>query len=378
MSPPTSLVELRRSLHQSPELSGQEHATAARIAGLLGELQPDALITGLGGHGVLATFQGAAAGPALLFRCELDALPIVEANTFAHRSRVDGVSHKCGHDGHMTIMVGFAQSLARQRPLRGKVHVLFQPAEETGDGARGVLADPRFRDLQPAMGFALHNLPSFPMHAAVVRDALFSAAVCSLILRFQGRTCHAMEPERGCNPSFAIAELLLESHLWNHNVPEDDDFRLVVPVHTRIGVPSQGISPGDAHLHFTLRAWTEARLGELQETVLEATRRLAAKHGLTFTHETVERFAPNLNHAEVTERVRDAAREAHLPVVEMRAPMKAGEDFGLFTAQFPACLFGLGAGEASPSLHSADYDFPDELIDTGVRLFRAITNRALG
>ncbi|MEY4607435.1 MAG: hypothetical protein RLY45_2195, partial [Actinomycetota bacterium] len=126
------VVALRRHLHAHPELSGREHQTAARVLEFLAPLQPDRIISGLGGTGIVATFDSGVPGPALLFRSELDALPIVEVGVDEHGSTCHGVSHKCGHDGHTAILCGLAQRLAARRPASGMVHLLFQPAEEDG------------------------------------------------------------------------------------------------------------------------------------------------------------------------------------------------------------------------------------------------------
>ena len=132
-------VELRHELHRNPELSGRERETARRIADFFAPLGPERALEGLGGTGLAFVFEGADAGPTVLLRADLDALPIREANDFGHRSQVDGVSHKCGHDGHMAILAESGRRLARRRPARGRVVLLFQPSEETGAGAAAAM-----------------------------------------------------------------------------------------------------------------------------------------------------------------------------------------------------------------------------------------------
>lgn len=371
-----TLTDLRRALHAQPEVSGNERATAALIEARLRALQPDELLTGLGGHGVLATFDSGLPGPALLFRCELDALPIMEANDIAHRSQIAGVSHKCGHDGHMAILAGLADSLAAQRPARGKVHLLFQPAEETGAGAQAVLDDPRFDSIKPDVGYALHNFPGLPKHAIVVKNGVFTAAVGSLILRFDGRTSHASEPEHGLNPSLAIAAFLQACEALILNDPAAAEFRLITTVHVRIGSPAYGVSAGDGEVHLTLRAWDDTRLAQLYVDVIGYAQRLGAQHGLRVSNQPLQRFYANNNDAQATDRVRQAARANDLPLIELSNGFKGGEDFGLFTARFPCAMFGLGAGEHTPALHSPDYDFPDAIIASGVRMFEALVRQA--
>ena len=163
----SSAAELRHELHRHPEVSGFEAETAARIFRFFEPLQPDEVLRGLGGHGAAFVFSGAEPGPTVLLRCELDGLPIRELSQAAHCSTVDGRSHACGHDGHMAILASVGETLSTARPPKGRVVLLFQPAEENGGGAEAVIRDTRFPKIRPDFVFALHNLPGFPLGQAV-------------------------------------------------------------------------------------------------------------------------------------------------------------------------------------------------------------------
>lgn len=375
----TSLIEFRHDLHAHPELSHQEHRTAEKVAEFLRPLRPDQVRTGIGGTGIVATFDSGLPGPVLLFRSELDALPIVEHEVPGHGSVHDGVSHKCGHDGHTAIVLGLAERLAAQRPARGAVHLLFQPAEETGTGAAAVLADPAFDDIRPDMGIAIHNMPGFPLHTFVVKEGSITPAVRSIVLRLDGRTAHASEPEKGENPALAVADLLRRCDAMNVFDLSAPGFRLVTPVHVTVGSPhAYGVSAGHGEVHLTIRTAANDGLARLQADIEALALELARRDGLTLRTEVVEDFFANENDPEVTALVRAAAEECGFDVVSPPVGMRAGEDFGLFGARFPCCMVLLGAGEGSHPLHNPHYDFPDELIDTGVRLFDAVVRRALG
>ena len=153
----------RRKLHQMPEVSGEEHDTATEVVRFLQTTAPDEMVTGLGCTGVAAVFAGETPGPTVLIRAELDALPIAEISDLPHRSRIAGKSHMCGHDGHMATLAAVAKELQSDRPKRGRVILLFQPAEENGAGAAAVLADPAFARLKPDYAFSLHNMPGLPL-----------------------------------------------------------------------------------------------------------------------------------------------------------------------------------------------------------------------
>lgn len=372
------VVALRRHLHAHPELSGHEHQTAARVVEFLAPLHPDRVITGLGGTGIVATFDSGVPGPSLLFRSELDALPIVELGVDEHGSTCQGVSHKCGHDGHTAILCGLAQRLAARRPATGMVHLLFQPAEEDGTGAASVLADPAFDAIRPDRGFAIHNMPGFPMHAFVVKAGSITAAVRSIVVRFAGRTAHASEPEKGENPSLAIADFLRGCDAINVNDVSDRDFCLITPVHVSIGSPAYGVSAGDGEVHLTIRTVANDGLASLQQRIEALAASLAERDRLRLSVETVEDFFANMNDAGTTEIARRAAAACGFDIISPELGLRGGEDFGLFSERFPCCMVLLGSGEDYHPIHNPHYDFRDELIATGVRFFDTIVRDQLG
>lgn len=371
-----SLIAFRRQLHAHPELAHAEHDTARRVIEFLTPLDPDQMLTGVGGTGVVATFDSGVDGPTMLFRSELDALPIDERGIDEYGSAQPGVSHKCGHDGHTTILVGLAQRLAAARPASGKVHLLFQPAEETGTGAASVLADPAFEQIAPDFGVAIHNMPGFALHTVVTKPGPMYAAVRSFIIRFVGRTAHAAEPDKGENPSLAIADLLHECDELTQADLSAPDFGVVTAVHVLIGSPAYGVSAGSGELHLTVRSIDSERLEALYETILSKAERFAQRDLLQANVEIVEDFRANINDPGVAGLVQTAATDCGFGLLVPDVGLPHGEDFGLFGEQFPCCMVLLGAGVEHHPIHNADYDFPDELITTGVELLERIVRNA--
>ena len=371
------LVAIRRQLHAQPELSGEEYNTARTIADHLKKFQPGQLLENIGGTGVLAVFDSGAPGPSILFRAELDALPIQEINEFEYRSQTPNISHKCGHDGHSTILLGLAEELSRNPLRRGKAILLFQPAEENGMGAKAVLGDERFINLEPDFVFAFHNLPGYPMNQLVLKNNSFTAAVNSAIIRLNGKTSHAAEPEFGINPALPIADILKETDALSNNQPARDDFAVFTPVHIHMGEVAYGISAGQGEVHLTVRAWTEEVMGKLEKQTEEIVRTVGKRHGIDTLTEWTHKFYANENHDDAMAEVRKAGNERNMSIVDREFPFKWGEDFGLFTQKYKGAMFGIGAGENTPALHNPDYDFPDEIIPAGVGLFDSITSNLL-
>ncbi len=374
----TEVVALRRHLHAHPELSGREFQTTRFLSGVLQQMAPDRLVEGLGGTGLAAVFEGMEAGPTVLFRAELDALPILETNDFDYRSLNRQVSHKCGHDGHMASLIGLARLMAARRPQRGRVVILLQPAEETGEGALRVLADQRFEDLKPDLAFAYHNLPGYPLGTVVTIDGAFTAEVRSLIIRLTGKTAHAAEPENGSNPAGAIAEMLQLAPEWTKADPRGEDFRLITPVFATLGEVAYGVAAGYGEVHFTIRTWNPQQMEKLATGLLAQADRIAGKYDLKVETDWTNAFKANFNDAAAVAIVREAAAELDLSQESPSVPLKWGEDFGAFTQRFPGAMFGLGAGERSPALHNPDYDFPDELLETAIGLYDRIVRKLLG
>ena len=372
------LVTLRLELHRRPELSGEERETAARIAAELEGCRPDDLLTQLGTHGVAAVYDSGAEGPTVLFRCELDALPITEISTFGWRSEIEGKGHLCGHDGHMAILCGLAQQLAVSRPARGRVVLLFQPAEETGAGAADVIADSRFEHIRPDFAFALHNLPGLPLGAVGVRSGPFTFASEGLAIRLTGRTSHAAQPEAGLSPAAVMGRLMEELTALPERLGHTPGHSLVTLSHARLGEAAFGISPGDADVWITIRAINDDLQADLMREAEKLGRRLAEAEGLTIEFDHHENFAAGHNDEEAVSRIEAAAEALGAKRVEVGDPFRWSEDFGRFGSVAKTGLFVLGSGEDHPRLHNPDFDFPDELIGPGIAMFEWIARDICG
>ncbi|MFT4524276.1 MAG: amidohydrolase [Granulosicoccus sp.] len=370
------LVKLRKVLHKHPELSGHETETANRIAGFIGSYKPTKMIEGIGGTGIAAVYTYFDSGPTVLVRCELDALPIQEINDFDYKSEVDGVSHKCGHDGHMVMVAGVAAHYSKNRPKVGKVVLLFQPAEENGEGAKAVLEDPKFEEIKPDYVVALHNLPGYPMHQIVCRPNSFTASVQSIIIKLHGKTSHAGEPNMGINPALAIADILQQTDALQ--IAQDKpDFKQVTPIQIEMGEEAYGISAGYGVVKLTIRTWDSETMNVLAADCESIVNQVGQKHKLKVEIDWTQFFSANQNNSEMVDTIHEAAKQNGFEYTEKEEPFRWGEDFGLFTEKFKGAMFGIGSGEKTPALHNPDYDFPDEITPTGVLMFTTIIDQLL-
>lgn len=363
-----TLVRFRKSLHQHPELSGQEQSTPRLILDFLGKQSTAKVFRNLGGNGLAIMYDSKAQGPTTLFRCELDALPIQETNTFSHKSKSEGVSHKCGHDGHMTIIAGLGKLLQEKGPQKGKVVLLFQPAEETGTGATAVLNDSQFAALRPDYCYALHNVPQLHQGTIYVKSGTFAAASRGIIIKLYGATAHAAEPENGINPAKAMAQIIQ----YLEEAPSLTDFQqltLVTVVQASLGKIAFGVSPGYAEVRATLRAYLEEDIIKLIKTIEKTISTIGQCENLKVNIEYAEVFPETANHEAAVSIVEQCAKAANIPLVPLDEPFKWSEDFGHFLLKYKGAIFALGAGENVPKLHNHDYDFPDAITSTGVLMF---------
>ncbi len=367
-------VNLRREIHRNPERSGRETGTAERLLRFFERLQPDEVIEELGGTGIAFVFSGTQAGPTILLRSELDALPIQEVNEFEHRSLHDGTSHKCGHDGHMAILAAVGEKLSKKRPARGRVVLLYQPAEETGQGAAAVVADEKFAPIKPDFCFALHNLPGFPLGEIVIRNGTFSCASRGLVIRLTGKTAHAAQPETGVSPAKAMCQLIAELSELPSAMDFGSELAFATVVGSRLGEQAFGTAPGEAEIWVTLRSETDATMARMVSHAENRIRQLAVEHGLESAIAYRDIFAATVNSERAVDVIRRAADDGLLRVAEQ--PFRWSEDFGCFSSIAQCAMFGLGAGEAVADLHNPDYDFPDELISLGADIFLGILEQA--
>ncbi|TVZ25324.1 amidohydrolase [Gillisia sp. Hel_I_86] len=371
------IIALRKELHQHPELSGEEIETARRIKNFLAHHPPSKLIENIGGHGLAAIYTYGKEGPVIMIRCELDALPIEEANLFEYRSKINGVSHKCGHDGHMAIVAGLSSWIKEQNYKSGKIILLFQPAEETGKGAKAIIEAEKFQDLKPDHVFALHNIPGVPLHTIIKVQNNFSSSVQSLGIWLNGKESHASEPENGINPALAIAETIKQFDLLNILAPEKPNFALLTPVHIKMGQIAYGISAGSGELHYTLRTRDEEHMKKLKWAINKQLVKTCQRYNLGLETRWFDYFPTSANDPFCNEVIGKAAKINNLKIHEKTYPYKFGEDFGWFSKYYKSAMFGLGSGGHSPALHNPDYDFPDEIIPTGMAMFQSIIDLIL-
>ena len=375
------LESLRHKLNKNAELSGQEKKTNKIINAFLEKTNPDVHLRNVGGYGVIVIYKGKETGKNILLRADIDGLniPLCQQTTDNGQQTSLKVqnqySHRCGHDGHAAILCGLAMRYGKKRPEKGDVILLFQPAEETGEGAAAVINDEQFKNIKIDAAFALHNLPSYAKHQIVLKKGCFASASLGLKLVFEGATSHASQPEKGNNPQIVVTTLLDAFQKKYENLKRDKYSTILTVTHVSIGEKTFGVTPGYAEIWLTLRSQDDSALRQLTESTVALSEYVAKEFKLKFSHSVHEDFVATINSDKLTDIVERSAQELRLSVNKISNPFPWSEDFGRFGTLCPVCLFGLGSGLEHEPLHSPNYEFEDEIIDTGIEVFEKIVER---
>ncbi|ENN88412.1 amidohydrolase, Hippurate hydrolase [Rhizobium freirei PRF 81] len=366
-------VSVRKWLHAHPELGGKEECTAVLIAHLLRQWGYK-VHENVGGWGVVGVLDHASDRPMLGFRADIDALPIDETSGCTHRSRMPGIMHACGHDGHTAILLGFAELASLNRP-RCNLVVVFQPAEESGTGARDMLADQALGDLLLDGMYGLHNMPGMPVGSVFAPDGALMASSDRFKLEITGSPSHPALPHQGSDvvlSACSIADLLHQTFLRRRLTSQ----QAVISVTDFIAAGGNVTIPSRAELRGTARCMNNAARAEAWDWIMKKSKQIAAVHGTEVTAEIVAGCPATRNDRMCAAIARQAASELSgiVDLVTDLQPSMGADDFAYFAAHWPSAYFWLGAGENSPQLHAPHFDFNDDLVPLGVAMFERIAN----
>ena len=361
-------IQLRHELHQHPELSNQEVWTKQHIMQFL-HIHTNLEIVDKDAW-FYAVYRAGNDKKNLAFRADMDALPIDETIELPYGSEIPGVSHKCGHDGHSASLAAFALEV-HQKGAEHNVFFLFQHAEETGDGA--IQCTDFIQEHNIDEIFAYHNMSGMPFQTINVIEGTAHFASKGMTIQMEGSPAHASQPETGVNPAYAIAKLIAR-------IPElttSDAYKglvLCTVIQVDIGEKAFGIAASRGDLLLTIRALYEDELDHLQKTLEALAIEEAENYGLKVNFSYNDVFPETVNHKESIAKVKEASGVKGLPVNELNKAFRASEDFGHFTKLTKGAMIFIGNGEQYPPIHTYEYDFRDELIETAVELFKGIAN----
>lgn len=369
----------RRDIHAHPELGFEENRTAAIVAEKLRSFGLE-VHCGIGKTGVVGVLRTGDASRSVGLRADMDALPIQEANAFAHRSTHDGCMHACGHDGHTTMLLGAAKYLAETRRFDGVVNFIFQPAEEGIGGARAMIADGLFEKFPCAAVFGMHNRPGLPLGQFAVRSGPMMAGGAFFDIRVTGRGAHAARPEAGIDPVLVASHITIAlQSIVSRNVRPLDTAVLSVTKIT--GGDAYNVIPQTAQLSGTVRAFTHEVMTQIESAMQRVVKGTAEAYGAMAELDFRVTFAPTVNDAKEAEFAAVICAEVAGEDNVNRNPnlISASEDFSFMLEKVPGCYFniGNGAGEGACEVHNPAYDFNDGALAIGASVFARIVETRL-
>ena len=372
-----AMAALRRDIHAHPELCFEEVRTADLVARQLAGWGI-AVHRGLGKTGVVGTVHGrdgGACGRAIGLRADMDALPMQEFNTFAHTSRHAGKMHACGHDGHTAMLLAAAQHLAQHRDFDGTVHLIFQPAEEGGGGAREMIQDGLFEKFPVQAVFGMHNWPGMPAGSFAVSPGPVMASSNEFKIVITGKGGHAAMPHTGIDPVPIACQLVLalQTIVSRNKKPVDAGVISVTMLHTG---EATNVVPDHCELQGTVRTFSLEVLDLIERRMRQVAEHTCAAHEASCSFEFVRNYPPTVNSAPEAAVAR-RAMEGLVGQAQVLAqePTMGAEDFAFMLQAVPGayCFIGngegdhrtLGHGGGPCTLHNPSYDFNDDLIPIG-------------
>lgn len=381
------MTDIRRSIHAWPELAFQEIRTADTVAQLL-ESWGIETHRGLGQTGVVGRIAGTQTGRSIGLRADMDALPMPEANTFAHASRNPGVMHACGHDGHTAMLLAAARYLAQHRDFPGTVQVIFQPAEEGGGGARHMIEDGLFDRFPMDAVFGMHNWPGLPVGTFGLTPGPIMASSNRFEITLQGRGAHGAMPHLGVDPVVAAAQLTMafQTILTRDQDPLDAGVISVTQIHAG---SADNVIPDQAVLRGTVRTLSTSVLDLIESRMRDITQHLAAALRCTADFQFSREYPATINHPAETalsiQVLNDLVGADHVRTAVR--PSMGAEDFAFMLQARPGCYIWIGNGDGDHrsaghglgpcNLHNGSYDFNDKLIPLGAAYWVLLTHRYL-
>nr|WP_262267650.1 M20 aminoacylase family protein [Microvirga sp. HBU65207] len=354
-------VAIRRDLHRHPELAFKERRTSELVADHLASWGYE-VARGLAGTGLVGSLRRGSGGKRLGIRADMDALPVEEATGLPYASRHEGIMHACGHDGHTAILLAAAKAVADDIAFSGELHLIFQPAEEIGAGARRTIADGLFGRFPCDAVFGLHNWPGLGAGQFGFIEGPAMAAVDQARVTVIGQGGHGASPHETVDPVVAAASLItaLQSVVSRGVDPLEAAVVTVGSIH---GGTASNIIPDSVDMKLTLRSFTPAVRRILESRVPALARAQAESFGARAEVDYRRGFPPVVNHPRETRLAHGVALAQFGPerIAEAFRPRTASEDFAFFLEERPGAFLFVGNGE-SAALHSPRYDFNDAIL----------------
>jgi amidohydrolase len=368
---------IRRDIHRHPELGFNERRTSALVADRL-RAWGIPVHEGIGKTGVVGVLNAGTSDRAIGLRADMDALPIHETTGVPHASIHQGIAHSCGHDGHTTMLLCAARYLAETRRFNGRIHLIFQPAEEGQAGAQAMIDDGLFERFPCAEIYALHNWPSLPAGTIATRPGPIMAAADRFDIIVRGAGGHAAQPHLTADTILCAAQIVTGANtLVARRI--DPNAAAVLSITCIHGGNAHNVLPSEVRLTGTVRTFDPAIQDRIEASLRGLVEGTAKAAGCTAAVEYVRYYPATINDAECAEHVLETSRALFGRALVPNAPAATSEDFAFMLRKVPGAYIWLGQGSDaySASLHHPSYDFNDEVLGVGAAVLAALAERRL-
>ncbi|HSW84623.1 MAG TPA: M20 aminoacylase family protein [Usitatibacter sp.] len=368
---------VRQDIHRHPELAYEEKRTAAIVSERLRAWGIE-VHEGIGGTGVVGVLEAGKSSRRIGLRADMDALPIHETSGLPYESVHRGCAHSCGHDGHTAMLLAAARYLAESRRFDGRIHLIFQPAEEGKAGARAMIDAGLFERFPCEEVYALHNWPSLPAGVVAPRPGPIMAAADRVEIRVRARGGHAAQPHLSADAILCAAQIVTAAHtLVARRI--DPNATAVLSLTRISGGVSHNVMPAEVAITGTVRSFDPAVQDRLEAALRELVEGTARAAGCTATLDYQRYYPATVNDAECARHALDAARELLGEATLAQAPAFTSEDFAFMLQKVPGAYIWLGQGSAErpAALHTPGYDFNDNVLPLGAALLASIAERRL-
>ena len=370
------MISWRHHFHENPELAYNEFNTSKKVVELLKEFGITEIEEGIGKTGVVATLENGI-GKTIGLRADMDALPIFEENkNKKYKSKCDGKMHACGHDGHTTMLLGAAKYLSETKNFKGKVVLIFQPAEEGFAGAKAMIDDGLLERYPINEIYGMHNMPGLEAGVLAIESGPRLAAADNFVIEIIGKGAHGAMPSNSIDPIVCGASIIQNlQHIVSRN--SDPKETLVITVASFNSGHANNVIPKSASLSGTIRYYND-KIGSLAknrffEVINSTCDAFGAKVDINFQ----KGYPATINHKKQSEFAYDSAKKiVGNKASSSQAPMMGSEDFSYFLKKVPGCFAWIGNGP-SASLHNPKYDFNDSILSIGSSFLASIAEDRL-
>lgn len=354
------IIDLRKKLHEIPEEAFKETRTKSCLMDFIKNNSSLEVVDCGSWFYAKWTCETAGDTQTIGFRADFDGVVIADGS----------VKHLCGHDGHSAVLAGFAVLISQIKPLRN-VFLIFQPAEEIGEGGKICSAGLTGLGISSIYGF--HNIPGYELGTVLALKSTFACASTGMEISVTGRPSHAAYPEAGKNPATVISSIIF---FMNELIAKPHKGMVLgTVIGIDVGSCSYGVSAGEGILRLTLRAALQEEFESLVSAIKNKAGELCSQEGMECRIRLIEQFPATENDADCVEKIKSVAASKNIEVVEPEEPFRWSEDFGYYLMKTKGAFFGVGCGKNHAQLHTADYEFADEITGTVLDVYEGLLQK---